>query len=709
MIFIRTFLSRFTLPTGLALSLVSLGLPSPALADVELPFGSLSACPFVHDDAYDLAPLLETLKSQLSAELDNRNNCRQAIQAIVANLAPLQDFYKSIAPDTRQRIAKSIYANALVALSERKLMLEAGGDSSSYEYQMIAGQISAITSSDLANEIDLESVREINNQNTEAYYRSQIAVYVTNVLNAYNSTLRSNPRCIGALGGWGTALSAVTGGFSIATGLGSNPSAQVIGAAVGAATQLVTLLQDSKVRTAYNDLVRIKNYKTLACTYYSIKKASCEYQRAFRISQEVSKLRQFLRNRFESNQTGEYERFFVNRGRIKVFGDIFSMIAQMGSPLTLDQTLLNSYLAAKAVDFKNLGDPPLDTASDERIKAWLIRARAFGVSFPEINFQNGGVTIEIPEQLATAKADIQVKKATITSAETIIRENLSFLDLRRRLSSEFPNVRENINELKNYLTAMKDSALVVDTDKGTIDATIRLIDKLRAFLDVAISNAGVPNAAYEDEVVSAGGEIFEELAKGSVAQLTKQSVLALGGKGIDRLGWAFGVIRNAYLNRDLELGLPPGERFAEYQRSRDALADVIGNYQAFSGTGTTFRNEEFAKVVSSFESGFRKEMLQSLQLALGNEAGIPELKGNTAAHLCAMYYPSLETMSRQNLFGENRPARVLAQCKERFKSLPTNRLVADADFPIEYSDSCTYFTYSRELEIQNLLALLIKP
>jgi len=680
-----------------------------AHADVELPLGNLSGCPFVHGDPYDLSPLLETLKAQLAAQLDNRNSCKQAIQSIVSNLSPLQDFYKTISPATKQRITKSIYANALVGLSERKLALEASGDFASLEYQSVAGQISSITSSELANEIDLESLKTINDQNTEAYYRNQLALYITNTLNAYNSTVRTNPQCIGSLGGWGTALSAVMGGFSVATGLGVNPSAQIIGAAVGAATQLITLLQDSKVRSAYNDLVRLKNQKTLACTYYSIKKASCEYRRAFRLSQDVSKLQQFLRNRFDATRIGEYERYFVNRGRIKRFGEVFALIAQMGSPLTLDQTLLNSYLAAKAVDFKNLGNPPDATASDDVIKGWLLRARAYGVSFSEINYNNGGVIIPIRDQLKTAKDDIAAKKATILSAETLIRANLSFLDLRRSLSSEFPNIRMNANEAKTYLTLMKDSPLVIDTDKGTIDAAISLVGKLQDFLDVAISNGGVPNATYEDDVVAKGGAIFEELAKGSVAQLTKQSVLALGGKGIDRLGWAFGVIRNAFLNRDLDQHLPPEERFAEYQRNRDALADVIGNYQAFSGAGTTFRNEEFGKIVSSFESGFRKEMLQSLELALSGDDAIPELKSDTAAHLCAMYYPSLETMSRHGLFGDNRPAKILSECKEKFKKLPTNRLISDEDFTIDYSDDCTYFTYSREIEIQNLLAQLVKP
>lgn len=39
--------------------------------------------------------------------------------------------------------------------------------------------------------------------------------------------------------------------------------------------------------------------------------------------------------------------------------------------------------------------------------------------------------------------------------------------------------------------------------------------------------------------------------------------------------------------------------------------------------------------------------------------------------------------------------------------LQSNRLVATHDFTIDYDDDCTYVTYSRERESENLLAKLI--
>ncbi len=681
---------------------------SPSFADVELPMGSLSGCPFVHNDAYDMSSLISTLKAQIGADLNGKNKCKQSLQAIVDNLSPLQDFYLTLDPQTKQRITRSVYSNSLTALNTRRLQLEAGSNTASPEYTLLLTQISSIETSNLFNQVDLESVRQLNQQSGEAYYRTQLLGYTSNVIATLNSTLRSNPDCIGNIGGWSSTLSAVLGGFSLASGLGVNPTAQLIGSAIGVGGQLVSLLQDSKARKSYNELVKLQNQQTLACTYYSIKKASCEYQRAYRVSQETAKLREFVRNRFAASYQGEYERFFVNRGRVKFLGDVFAMIAQMGSPLTLDQTIITSYLAAKSVDFTTLGDPPPANAADDVIKSWLLRAKAYGVSFSEFSNITGGPAT-LPEQYNAAVADIRSKKAIIISAERLIRANLSFIDLRRRLSSEFPNFRVNLVEMKAFLLTMQNSQLVPDGDKGTINAAYTLVTKLLEFWDVAYSVNGVENPNYEEEVVSKGGAIFEELAKGSVAQLTKQSVTSLAGKGIDRMSWAFGVIRNAYLNRDTESNLPLTSRFSEYQRDRDVLSNVIANYQAFSGAGTTFRDEQFTKPLKSFEDAFRKEMLSSLEYALSNHRGIPELTGQTAAQLCAMYSPSLVAMSKSGFFGSNSASQYAAVCQSRFKTLGMNRLVSTEDFVIDYADDCTYFTYNRQLEIQNLLAQLIKP
>lgn len=677
-------------------------------ADVQLPLGAvMNGCPFIHNDNYDVGYLIDALKSQIATDLENKNKCQQTANMLLSNLAPLNDFYKSIDPAIREKITKSVYGNALNALSAKKIELERNGHTKTDEYLNTVSQIATIEEASMQNIIDLDSISAQNEQNIEAYYRNQINTYASNMLAAYTTALRNDPNCVDSLGGWEQTLAAVMGGFSMATGLGVNPSAQMIGAAANLGAQLVVLLKDSSKREAYNDLTKVQNYKTLACTYYSMKRASCEYKRAYTVAQDVKAIREFIRAQFSDGRKGEYERYFVNLGRINEIGRIFAIIAQMGSPLTLDREVLINYLVAKAVDFERVGTPPDENQSDLIIKSWLVRAKSYGVTFSEFNSMNG-TPYTLKEQLGSAVEDIKNKNATIAAAEALMKANPSFHDLKRRLSSEFSNTRVHVKEMLSYLKSPKISSIIEDTDKETIDAAIVLLTKLTDFLNITSQQLAAVTG-NDDLIVQKGSDIFQELARGSVAQLNRQSAIALGSKGTDRLFWAFGVIRNAYLTRDQLEKLPKDESFREYQKSRSVLSNVIDNYEIFSGIGTTFRNEDFAKTIESFEKSFHKDLIESMEFSMKNEKGLEELKGETARQLCALYYPSLKNLERKRPFlGSNKASRVLELCKKNYTNLPFNKLISDKDFTIDYKDECTYFEYKRELEIQNLLVKLIR-
>jgi hypothetical protein len=688
------------------LCILGLSQPSIVRADFELPLGSIGNCPFIHNDKYDIAPLLETLKAQIATEIESRTSCKKELQSLVSGLSPLQDFYKTLDPATKQKITKSVYANALSSLNSKKVNLELNGGSTSLEYGILLNQMSSIESSNLLNTIELQSIQEGGQEDVEAYYRNQLLAHTSNILNTLGTTTRNRPECVGKTAGWDDILAAVLSGVSAGAGLGLNPTAQLIGAAAGIGAQLVTTLQDTKIRSAYNDLVRLKNYRTLACTYYAIKKASCEYQRAYKLAQDPNKLIDYMRNRYSSDIKGEYERFFVNQGRVAEVGNIFSIVAQMGSPLTLDPKLIYSYIEAKAVDFDNLGTPPMATDRDEVIKGWLIKAKAFGLSFQEMNPMTGQI-YSLKEQLDVASTDIKNKIAVIESAEKIMKENASFLDLRRRLSSVSPNITSNVNEMIKYFKELRESNLILAQDKPAIKAAEILLVKLEGFLTVVPKDfAKDSDLVYEAEILSTGGDVFKELAKGAVAQLNKQSVLALASKGTDRLMWAFKTIRNGYLNRDQLESLPQEERFGDYQKNHDVLSDVIENYNSFYGSGTTFKNENLAQAVTSFEKAFKKEMYKSLKMAMDENFGWEGLKGKTAAHLCALYSSTLMNLSKKVVF-DNKSDKLIDLCRNRYKELETNRLVSNENFKINYQNECTYFDYTRETDIQNLLARLI--
>ncbi len=679
-----------------------------ALAVVELPHDNLVGCPFYHEDMYDMSPILETLKGQIATDLNHKNSCKQTSQNILSNLLPLHDFYKSLDPAVKQKLAQSMYQNALQALVTSKMNLEMSGDTTSAQYVALSNQISIIEQADFNNTIELGGLRSDQQQNSEAYYKTQLLNYTSNLINSVNTAIKTNPGCIDSVIGVEQVLGAILGGFSLASGLSVNPVVSVIGASLGVGSQLLVLLQEHKMRSAHNDLLKLKNYKTLACTYYSIKKSTCEYKRALKVSKDAKKMREFFKNQFSSGHKGEYEKFFVSRGRITPIGDVFKVVTQMGSPLTLDMRILFSYLAAKAVDLNAVGNPPSSNSPTLVIKTWLLKAKTLGVSFQEYNLQTS-LPIPLGEQLEAAITDIENKKSTIEAAEVLMLANPSFQDLKRKLSSDFPNIRQHVAAMEEYLQKTNDSDLINPMHRETLEAATILLRKLKDFLDVSLlfnaTSKTITGDEYDRAIIEKGALLFKELAKGSVAQLTDQSVIALANRGNDRLNWAHNVIKNAYLDRDLKLA--EEERFFEFQKQRSAISEVMANYEAFTGAGTTFRNEEFSTATYTFEKSFRKQFLKSLEYSIRNKRGLDDLKGSTAAHLCALYSPSLSMISKEALLGDYQTGRFLKFCRENYKELPLNALVSDKNFTIDYENECSYFDYNRELEIQNLLSKLI--
>jgi hypothetical protein len=87
-----------------------------------------------------------------------------------------------------------------------------------------------------------------------------------------------------------------------------------------------------------------------------------------------------------------------------------------------------------------------------------------------------------------------------------------------------------------------------------------------------------------------------------------------------------------------------------------------------------------------------------------NKRGVSDLEGETARHLCALYFPSLRFLAKSNKVAN----KLFSECSAKYQTLGTNRIVSDADFQIDYNDDCTYFKYHREIEIQNTLSRLLK-
>jgi hypothetical protein len=313
-----------------------------------------------------------------------------------------------------------------------------------------------------------------------------------------------------------------------------------------------------------------------------------------------------------------------------------------------------------------------------------------------------GETFSLEQQLVGALADIKVKRAIINSAESAFNKNKAFVDLRRRLTDGFPNILRNLNQMLDYLEGRNESGFVPVLDRGTLIGAINLLKTLKEFLTVSPYLAdGSENPNYHTQLVREGKDIFMELADGSIPELNPQSLIAIWSRGTDRLRWAFGTIRNAYLNRDLTTGLPVEERFGEYIRNHNLLEDVVGNYDLYSAQGKANRKEPADAAVRTFKKGFRKEIIKSMELNFADGDGdLQELNGVTAAQYCALYGADLKDLGPR---GE----RAYQHCRAKYKTLGVNEIVSDKPYPINYDDPCTYFAYDREIQIQKILGDLL--
>jgi hypothetical protein len=251
----------FTIFLVLVISLTAFSLTSQAVVDLP---GTNSGCPFLHDDQYSLDSLMDTLKFQLNTKLNHDAECTAEINSVYSSLSRLQEFTRKIDPVTRQKITKDILTNTIKSLQSEKLQMEIQDGTSTSEYSGIVNMLSSAKSTLAQNEIDLEVIQAQAKEDNEAFYREQLMGFAADAISAYAKTLRMNPKCVDSMGGWSQLLGGLMSSFSAVTSLGINPTGQLIGSALAATSQLITLLADARVRKAYNDLIRQQNYKTVA-------------------------------------------------------------------------------------------------------------------------------------------------------------------------------------------------------------------------------------------------------------------------------------------------------------------------------------------------------------------------------------------------------------------------------------------------------------
>lgn len=651
-----------------------------------------STCPFQHDDKYDFGSLLNLVKSQLETKLEGAESCSATVNQLNNELTAIRNYYIKLDTGLRSSIAVDVINRTLIELQVKLAGLVPG----TQQYSLTLAQIASLESDLTFNEINKLYISEDAKETREFQFRSDMYQHINNVVVAFSA---ASPRCIEYLGGWQQILPSLMGTAALATGYSFFANQAVLGSILQIASSFIQLFQNREVKEAILSIIKVKNYKVLACTYFSVKHTACEYSRAYELSRDTDDLMRLIEGRYLPLPEGEYEKYFYYLEQKNFFSPVFETVARIGTPTTLGTDLLNEYFVAQRASPNTLPEPPIATASDPERKLWLNEVRRRGISFREVNYSTG-VSYTLNEQIKQATDDIVLKKANIISVETEIRRSPSFIDLKHELDARFPDLYERLKDLNGYLQQFLgpvDGSLKLPPETwGSILQIKEIMEALQSFLEVKSDIDMAKMGEYETAIKEAGISLFKVMTKFSVAQVDTQSALLLGSKIDDRLNRALLIVEQAYIKRDILENTPLESSFSQYKRDRAIKFYILQNFRQFTGAGRTFRLEDIETARNSFALGFRDEILAMVAMALDSRSElVPALEGSTAPHLCSLFSDLLKHTSK----GKD----LLERCRNEFPKLELVRGLDRDRTTIDYDDNCFYSSYARDLDTQKIL------
>ena len=384
-------------------------------------------------------------------------------------------------------------------------------------------------------------------------------------------------------------------------------------------------------------------------------------------------------------------------------------VASIGSAITLDIGLIVKYFDAKRSDpnsileESDIGPPPgaeeEDSEADQRRQAWLIKVKDRGISFSEKAF---GQPRSLRDQVADALQDIANKVANIKAVEFVLNQTRSFVDLKHELDTN-PNLVDQVKSYLDFFDMILGGNQITIRKRGVLIEAQRVLKNLVEFIQVDYDGEtylGEEHQSYTERVNEQGRILFKVMAEGAVAQISRQSILTVGSKVQERLKRVFRLLEEEFLNRDLLSKDKSYIKYSEYKRDRAIIMHVAKSYSLFSGSGKTFRSEDVAVALTAIEKGFKKEIKNMIREALESESRFyPDLEGETAAHLCAMF---AKTLNKRGIFHRSSRA-LLKKCKNRFSKLELLRIVKPSHIKINWDNPCFYQGYRRVYVTQQAL------
>lgn len=643
----------------------------------------VGSCPFLHE-TNSLDPVLRQLQAQLEIKIEGENTCMAEQKVLYQHLNTIQDYYGQIDDSLATKKGAEVYQNFLLDLEAQLQDLNSKGLGSSDEATLVRNGIYDVQGRvrDLSVQKDTEQINFKERQ--KANFRRDLFLLLNDT---FVSMEKMNPKCMARLGGWNQLLPPLLGIASLASGVSVFASQALVGAGLQVATGLVTLLQHQDARNAFREIITLNNQKVLACTYYSLQHSTCELRRGLRMATE--KRPEIVKSLTSPPQAGtpaDWQKFLQLYAELPDLQPILEAIATQGSSLSLDPAQVYQYFTALKVNPMNLPPAPIPTASDSEKQKWLQTVGRAGIGVSSRD--NFGKPLGVDEQINNALTEIKNHISTIELVQDNLKENKSFEALRHSLLAKSPQLPRLAKALRVFL--LEQATKLNAAERGAVLMSAQMMDKLEKFATVKITDESKIDD-YLQDLSTAGGELFSSIARGSVAQITKQEVLALGGKSYERILNAFQSIENRFILADVNNRVPYEKSFLSYKQEKLLFYRLSQIFSDIRGTGAIFRDSEIEAAYSSFESGFGEDLLQMLESSLDlRSTRAPELQQASAPHFCSLLSGFLKSAD------SSKSRSLLEQCQKRHKALQISTLYFESNEAIDYNDPCFYDNFIRK-------------
>ncbi|MDD9950299.1 MAG: hypothetical protein OXT67_01915 [Zetaproteobacteria bacterium] len=686
----------------------------------------MGGCPFIESAGFssEIAQLQGIVRSELEAKISAHQQCIAPLENIQNSLSLMDSlFANELNPNIRQGIADDVYNNQLME-AQADLILNGSNAGS---YGLILNRVYALEDRIGQNEIDArwESQNHVFARNNR--YLSKAYGYLENAV----STMKSlRPECVALLGGWQFLTPVLLNSASSLSGLAGFAYSSLIGANLKLISTMISFFQDFKVKKAIAKLQRQQNGKILACTYYSVQMATCQFKRGLFLSRQKKSLRRGITHKFAGKSVNRYKEFLSLWSAAPMFFHLFQTIALAGSAIHFDDEKVATYFAARKIrpfnilDSNDIGPPPsLDNPSPEaqlELQMWLYRMKERGIKFTDSSVLGA---VPFQNQVDQVLAYIDKSKNDIRALEFFFSQRRSYMDIKAQFET-IPDLQLGVKNFLMYFKSVQKNEIVSLTGRGAVTQAIRILMLLDDFLtlrfplevvledemeDVAQEFPSDSFEFYRQRVNHSGEKLFEEVAKDSFGQIGEQNVLYIADVVQARIDRVFRLVEEEFLaeerrfileNQSSDEGSAP--RYSEYKRSFLLLTQVTNNLGAYTGSPLAFKSEDIENTYAALEDGFVKELKKMLKEAItGNHASamLPELNGETSAHLCALFIPFLNR--HDHGFSMHSTRKLFSLCRKNYKELPLFDMITPSKLEIDWKNPCFYNDYRRVLALEN--------